>query len=416
MTLLMYWRTFLQFADAIFIYFAEFLGRSAIISVAVMAVILILRKTVLKRNVFGKGLIWGLLVPVLFVGKLKFFYETIIGLRMSWWWNYVCIEFRWVARIYMLGITVMGIYIFLQRHELKKFVRSLEPGEINGNRIYISRLSVSPFTVGLLRPKIVVPEMMFRDFGREELDMVLLHEKVHIRLGHLWLYLLWDVLRVLLWPNLLLTTGMKRFRSDIEDICDRVTIQKSRKTAYEYGSLLLKSLQLLKEDTRNVSFSVTLTGETEYRNIKSRMKRVVNFRPYKKIRTACICAGIFLFLAGSIWGIKRISYPRYTEYDSITIYNETSLLLISDSKELREAVTVDDRNVSISRALMDKVLEKNHITDKNFFVGFGGYSKLPGIGGGGNAVYVDYSESEGDLTIPYVDNDTDIINKIFKYI
>lgn len=417
MTWQMYLQTYLRWVDAVFLYFAEILGRSTMISILIMAAILLFRKTLFRKTVFARGMIWCLLVPVLFAGKLKFFYETRIGVRLFWWWNYICIEYIWIAKIYVLGIIVLGIYIFMQRRKLNKFVCKLEQTELSGTKVYISNLSVSPFTVGTFRARIVVPETMLTGFGESELETILLHEKIHIRLGHLWLYFLWDILRILLWPNFLLTVFMKNFRSDMEDICDRVTIQKSRKTAYEYGNLLLRSMQLLQEQSQTLTFSATLAGDTEYRNIKSRMKKVVSFRPYKRIRTICICVGVILFLTGGIWGVRQISYPRYTEFEQITLYDDTGkILLLNDSPELRRAITVDEKNVRINRAVMDEVLEKNHITQTKFFVGFGGYYKLPGIGGGGNAVYVDYLESEKDLTIPYFDNETDLMIRLYKYL
>ncbi|TGY98237.1 hypothetical protein E5329_00165 [Petralouisia muris] len=47
---------------------------------------------------------------------------------------------------------------------------------------------------------------------------MILHEKIHIRLGHLWFYFLWDLLRCLLWPNPFLTLCTGYFRQDLEDI------------------------------------------------------------------------------------------------------------------------------------------------------------------------------------------------------
>lgn len=417
MTWQMYLQVYWKWLDACFIYFVELLGRSAMVSLALIAMILLLRKTVFRNAVFGRGMIWLLLVPALFAGKLKFYYETRLGIKMFWWWNAICIEIPWVARIYMLGIAGMGIYIFFRRRKLKKFVRGLEPAKINGTKIYVSNFSVSPFTRGIVHPQIVIPRSMLESLEEDELKIILLHERVHIQLGHLWIYFLWDVIRVLLWPNLLLIFCMKSFRSDMEDICDRITIQKSQKTAYEYGKLLLKCLRLLKDSGKKVYFSVALAGETEYQNIKSRMKRVVNFRPYKNACMICLCIAGILLLVGSIWGVKQISYPRYTEFEEIMLYDDTGkILLLADSPELRKAFTIDDDNVYIDRAAMNTLLEKNNIKNKTFYVGFGGYSKLPGIGGGCNAVFVDCTESPGDMTIPYIDAGNDIMNCFFKYI
>ncbi len=52
---------------------------------------------------------------------------------------------------------------------------------------------------------------------------------------------------------------MRYLKEDMEDICDRVTIQKGGSTAYEYGQVLLKSVKLLKAE--GVEISAAFAGE-----------------------------------------------------------------------------------------------------------------------------------------------------------
>ncbi len=47
---------------------------------------------------------------------------------------------------------------------------------------------------------------------------------------------------------------------------------------------------------------------------------------------------------------------------------------------------------------------------------FGGYEKLPGFGGNGNLVYVDYAGQEERLEIPYEDGDVYITARILRWI
>lgn len=64
------------------------------------------------------------------------------------------------------------------------------------------------------------PEVILKEYDQKEFQAILLHEKTHIRLGHLLCYFLWDILRVLLWLNPFLGIGTKYFREDMEEICD----------------------------------------------------------------------------------------------------------------------------------------------------------------------------------------------------
>ena len=65
-----FWISFFHMGAA---YYAIQLVRCVLISFAVFAVILLLRKTLLKNRGFLKGALWSLLLPVLFAGKMKFF-------------------------------------------------------------------------------------------------------------------------------------------------------------------------------------------------------------------------------------------------------------------------------------------------------------------------------------------------------
>ncbi|MCH5264509.1 MAG: M56 family metallopeptidase [Lachnospiraceae bacterium] len=395
-------------------------GRCIALSVFVTVLILLLRRTLLKKQIFGRGMLWCLLIPALFVGKLRFFYESPMGVRLFYWWHSASVGSPWLGRIYMLGVLVFGGFLLYRRWKLRRFVRKLEKREVAGSHIFVCDVSVSPFTTGLFRPRIVVPETMCENLTEEELQTVLFHERVHIRLGHLWLYLLWDIIRVILWPNLLLGYCTKYFRQDMEDICDRVTIQRSGQTAYEYGGLLLKSLRLLQETTpAALHNSVALAGETDYRNIKKRMERVVQFNPYKRFQAAGLCLAGILALSGTIWGIEQVSYPQYTRMEELMLYNDTAKALLINGMEepgLARAITIESDRIYIDRQAMNAVLEKNHITSQAFFLGFGSYYKVPGIGGGGNAVYIDYCENTEDMEIPYIDSGETWENWLCQYL
>lgn len=76
---------------------------------------------------------------------------------------------------------------------------------------------------------VCLPEVILQDYDRKELRTILLHEKTHIRLGHLWCYLLWDILRILLWLNPFLSTGMKYFREDMEEMQNNPEKEKEMK-------------------------------------------------------------------------------------------------------------------------------------------------------------------------------------------
>lgn len=417
--------SFLWFLDQCRVYFSIQLGRCVLFSFVALFVVLILRRSVLKKRIFLKGMAWSLFLAVPFVGKLELFYNNALMCRLFLWWNNGCIRYPAISYGYMLGIAVSGVMIFWQQKKLKGQIRHMTPKEIDGEKIYVSEMPVTPFTVGVFHPKVVVPKVMEDTFETEELKTVLLHERTHIRLGHLWVYLLWDILRALLWMNPLLTCCMRYLKEDMEDICDRVVIQKKDGSAYEYGQMLLKSVKLLK--AQDAGMPVTLVGEKDYQDLKHRIIKISEYKPYRIPETVLSCTVCILLLFGIFSLIKQGSYPRYMANRTMCLLTESGeLFMLYDNNTLQDAVSeesvplesvpLESGRLCIDREVFQKVLEEYGIDGsiENFWLGFGGYMKMPGIGTTINSVYVDYGGQETKLTIPYENREDDFWEHLFK--
>lgn len=74
------------------VYYVIQLVRCVLISFAVFAGVMVLRKTILKHRVFLKGALWSLFIPVLFAGKMKFFDETRAGFTLFSPWTELCMK------------------------------------------------------------------------------------------------------------------------------------------------------------------------------------------------------------------------------------------------------------------------------------------------------------------------------------
>lgn len=235
----------ISFLNLCAVYYVIQILKCVMVSCVIVAFVFLLRKTLLKNRVFLKGALWSLFLPVLFVGKIKFFYENTIGVILFSWWTEICKIHVWINWLYLCGVFLYAARLFYQKRKLKKLIAGMEKREVQGTRIYVAKMPVTPSTIGIFRPKIIMPEVILKEYDQKDLQTILLHEKVHIRSGHLLFYLLWDILRVILWLNPFLTIGTRYFRADMEEICDFVTIQRSQENAYTYGQLLLKSMRVL---------------------------------------------------------------------------------------------------------------------------------------------------------------------------
>lgn len=392
----------IEFVNFCSVYYVIQLVRCAIISAAVFALVFLLRKTLAKDRVFLKGLLWSLFIPVLFAGKMKFFYENAIGTVLFSWWTGIFMNHVWLGWLYLCGVLVYAARLFHKRRKLQKLAAGMEKRKVENTFVYVAKMPVTPSTTGVFRPKIIMPEIMLKEYESKELQTILLHEKVHIRLGHLLFYFLWDVMRALLWINPLLTSGMKFFREDLEEICDKVTIRQSGENAYDYGRLLLKSMRILQAESEDFNMYAAFMGDKEYENIRHRVSKIARYKPYKRISAVCMSTAAMLCIVAAAVCIRDISYGRYNENDIIFTYgyDGKDVLFFDDSDVLDQMISYDDSYVYVDREAFESYLRKNNAAGDIFIV-FGGFYKLPGVGGAGCSCLYEPGPESGIVKISY---------------
>lgn len=415
MTAQIFWNSGIQFFNSCSVYYVVQLVRCVLLSFVVLALAFTLRKTVLKNRVFLKGALWSLFIPVLFIGKMKFFYENRIGVKFFSWLTEMCMSHTWICWLYLCGVFLYAALLFYRRRKLKKMAAGMEKRKVDCTVIYVTKTPVTPSTVGIFKPKIIMPEIILKRYGCKEFQTILLHEKTHIRLGHLWFYLLWDILRALLWLNPFLAISTKYFREDMEEICDLVTIKWSEGNAYAYGQLLLKSMRVLQAENKDFNMYATFTGDKEYQSVRQRVTRIAAYKPYKGIAAVGTLVVAMLCVAVMVFWTQNVSYARYNPLDYIVVYDmETGTELVSDGEALREAVSYDESYIYIKAETFQELIKDSTVSNENICFYCGGYYKLPRIGGGGGCGYLETADLEnGILKIEYV-KQKDIFNRIFK--
>lgn len=108
------------------------------------------------------------------------------------------------------------------------------------DNIYLSEKIVSPAVYGIVKPRIILPAA-YKD---REIDLVILHEKTHIRsVDNLWRIMAFVIVAVH-WFNPLCWLFLKGFLADLELSCDeRVLTILGADRAKDYVSSLLESKQ-----------------------------------------------------------------------------------------------------------------------------------------------------------------------------
>lgn len=404
------------FLEFVFVYYATILGFCTILSVFVLGIIMILRGTVFTKYIFGKGALWCLLIPVIFCGKLHFYYRTKVGTRLFYWWYVLGFTHRWLFVVYFGGIIVAGILFLTRRIKLKRAVNEFKEAKDYESRykILIYPGKFASFCTGCIKSVIVIPEGM----SKGEAEIVIRHEETHILLGHLWMLLGYEILRALFWPNVFLHICVRYFKRDLENICDSVTIQRNGFDEFSYAYAILKcakDVSFVKKNGYESEMSFAI--EDSYMVLKRRLENILKRRAYK---TGIVIGGAIVTLIAvlaSIVVIKEVSFARSNDIGIVSSIcytgNVDKIYTDMDSKIV---IRFDDDYIYINgEALLDYYPEARNGSEW-FYISVGGYYKIPGMGGGssyGEIKAVDIHD--GIIVIPN-HNEIDIWNRIIMWL
>jgi len=409
------WTQLVSLMDFCAVYYTTQLVRCAAFSFVLIGLVMLLRKKFFSKRTFFRGMLWALFLVIPFLGRLKLFYENEAVRKVTRWLTAGTMSCLWVDRIYLMGILAAAICIFRKYLHLRQIVAGTEKVMFESTHIYVTDMNVTPFTVGLLKPKIVLPKVMADSYGRDELDIVIRHEQTHIRLGHLWCGFAWDILRCLLWINPFLTICLKAFRADMEDVCDRVCIQNSGKEAYEYGLVLLKSLKLLRSGLGDVPPVVTYVGEKDFAEMKRRMEEIAGFRPYRKGLCVCMATIVAIAICTVLVMVHSNSYSRCNRDEDVLVYEFSSegARLLDYNNSLHQMISYDDSYVYVDREAFEKFLCWSN-TEGEIFIVFGGFYKLPGFSSGGESCLYEADTEDDVVRIPYEKQKDDWMVALYK--
>lgn len=167
--------------------------------------------------------------------------------------------------LWLCGIAVLIVYSVVSLFRLKK---RLADAEHDSDNIYLSAHIDTSFVLGVIHPKIYLPESL----SGKERAYILLHEWTHIRrLDHIVKLLSFFVLCVH-WFNPLVWVAFFLSGKDMEMSCDEAVIKKmGTEVKKDYSSSLLS----LATGKRIVAGTLLAFGEGD---TKERIKNVLNYK------------------------------------------------------------------------------------------------------------------------------------------
>lgn len=405
-------------------FYAMLLIRCAILSFPIILLILFVRGLVLKTTIFGKCLIWLLIIPVPFLGRLHVFYETKLLANIFVNLQGICFEYYWISCIYLSVVVILFISSCVRNIRLSKYIKGLKQVKVSDTSVYINEVHMTPFVYGIFRPKIIVPEYLIdRDLHTcqqqevwNELSTIVLHEKTHIRQGHLIFLAAWNIIRILFWINPLLFISTRFLKEDLESACDRSVIRSTGCSPIEYGDMLLNNLKAINK-TVSMPGTLALFGTTAFSSLKRRIVCIKKYKTYNPKKAFFTVAASILAVAFSIFFIKTISFHRINEMNVISVYNVTDMetVIMADETELSATASFDDKYLYLNADLLDRIIDLEKYKDKELWIFFGGFYKLPGIGGGGEVAVVTGKDiGTGMVKIPYEEAQDTLVITLLK--
>ncbi len=314
-------------------------------------------------NPYVYGFLWILPLVAVFAGKWTVFEWGTLGRCEEVMWEFL-------DEVPMLGATYWGIAVIIWGCYLvgkfRLWYRVRQYPKIKGLamkerwiQIRISDAWHSPFTCGIMRPRIVLPADYEERYTREELELVLLHERMHIQCYHTFFFGVMAFARAVCWMNPVVYWGVQAFRTDMEVFCDgKVARERDR---IRYGKLILKSLLELQEP-ENVLQQVTFFfSQSECRRRIELLAAQKGGFWKKRKWILCGVVGVVALAMVILLTSSRWVATEYTGIDSIlvresvqemtwteisltteqceaVIKNENEFAILIDSKTLRELV------------------------------------------------------------------------------
>ena len=162
-------------------------------------------------------------------------------------------------------------------------------------RLLITSSRIGPAVIGLLRPVIVLPEIVVRDKPPEELEAILAHELIHVRRGDLWLGLLQVCAKAVWWFYPLVWWVNRWSTREAERCCDEEVIGELGCDPKRYARSLLEVLEL----RRTLQPVPAFPGMKPVEVTSKRLERIMKLGQGCHKRTPRWCWAIMLLLAAA---------------------------------------------------------------------------------------------------------------------
>ena len=377
-------------------YIVTLLLRCTLISYGLITLVLLVRSTILKRTVFLKGIIWSAFLLLPFLGKLKAYYDESHATIPFVYCQEIGISLVWFRVLYFTVTGVMLFRLFKTLKNMDRLRREAVSFDTGTETVWIIDLPISPCASGLFKPRILLPEDMVEELSQTELNTIITHEKVHIRLGHLWIFFIWEVLSAVFWMNPLMKYSFRFLREDMEQICDHVTITLRGQDPCAYGELILRNIVRTGNDPMRIP--AMFIGGNGKKEIRERFIKISEYSPCSRKRLIVLFGTVCAVLTMSFIMISKFSYPKYEILPDITITDDMGNVLAGwDKIENSGAIERTDDRFVVDAEKLRTILPENMPDGQYLIFYYDIFMKIPGMGGGGYCAWIEDLPMQGKI-------------------
>ncbi len=249
--------------------------------------------------------------------------------------------------VWIVGAAALLIYGIVSYFRVKKTVSD---AVLLNDNIWQSEKVVSPFILGVIKPKIYIPYGM----DGEVQGHVIAHENAHLKRRDHWIKPLGFLLLAVYWFNPLIWIAYILLCKDIERACDeKVISQMNEEARKDYASALLECAV----NRRRIAACPLAFGET---GLKERVKGVMNYK--KPAFWVVVIAVIACIVAAVCFLTNPKSSTEYTELGyrlNITEETYTMTTQLPDKTEKKSYKVGKGTKGELSNGTKFEIIETN---------------------------------------------------------
>lgn len=208
--------------------------------------------------------------------------------------------------IWMIGIIVLFGWMIASNLAFSKKIKYA----VKGKDAYYSEVISTPMVFGVLRPKILLP--LYLNLSEQQKDLIIAHEKAHIKRNDLILFALLHILCSLFWFNPFVWFLTYQIKQETELLCDAAVLKRlNRKDALLYGETILSFAAKFRKTPYMRMAAGALGGK---RQLKTRIKMIAN--DSKKAYGCTLIGMLAMLLAGCVALTNTPQKPKTIEPSS----------------------------------------------------------------------------------------------------